>query len=423
MSNQRLSRRTALKLGLAGVALPTFVPRSVLGNAKAIPASERVTLGHIGVGGRGSYLLEASQSQPGIQSLAVADCFQEKREKAASQIAGNAYADFRHILDRKDIDGVIIATPDHWHVPIALLAAEAGKDVYVEKPLGISLEQDLVCQKVFRANKRIFQYGTQQREAKHQQVGREIVRSGQLGQLRAIEVKAPNGSRGGSTVTAPVPAGFDYEMWLGPASQSLYTVDRCKAPGGTYWCYDNSIGYLGGWGAHPLDIMVWCYDGDLAGPITVGGSGVVPAEGLYNTVVDWDMVLSMSDGVKVTFTVGDNSTKFIGTNGRLELTRGALRTFPKNLMPQGMPPNNHGRNVANHVENFADCIRSRKTTRSPMADAVRSDVLSHLCDIAVRTDEKITWNPADQQIVGGSTAARAMLSRPMREPWSIGPSI
>ena len=418
-----VSRRAALKstcAALAGLAVPNIIPSSALGDAHHRPASERVTLGHIGVGERGSFLLEVIQGSPGIQSLAVADCFQQRREQAASLIDGDAYSDFLHLLDRQDIDGVVIATPDHWHVPIAIMSARAGKDVYVEKPLGLSIEQNLVCQKVCQDEKRVFQYGTQQREARHIQAGREIFLSGQLGELKAIEVQAPNGERGGSTVTAQVPAGFDYDMWLGPAPKVPYTVDRCRAEGGSYWCYDYSIGYIAGWGAHPLDVMVWCYDGDLSGPYSVEGTGVVPTEGLFDTIVDWEMMLRMADGVKVAFKASQtNSTKFIGTDGKLELTRNSIRTFPKELRPEGIPANDHETNVVRHLENFADCIRSRKVANSPIEESVRSDVMSHLCDIAIRTGEKIIWDPAKQQILEGSDQAKAMASRPMRAPWTL----
>nr|WP_261342257.1 Gfo/Idh/MocA family oxidoreductase [Aeoliella mucimassa] len=378
-----------------------------------------MNLGHIGVGVRGTQILNSMRNLPGVQSVAVADCFEYRRENAAKQIGGEAYQDFRKLLDRKDIDGVIIATPDHWHVPIALMAADAGKDVYVEKPLGVCLEQDLLCQQVFSSNKRVFQYGTQQRESVHQQLGREIVRAGKLGELKAIEVKIPNGERGGSTAEEPVPSGFDYDRWLGPAPMATYTKDRCRASGGSYWCYDYSIGYLGGWGAHPLDILVWCYDGDMAGPYTIEGSGVVPTDGLYNTVVDWNMTLQMSDGVKITITTGDNSTKFIGVEGKVELTRGTLRTSPQEWKPDGVPSNNHSHSTAQHVANFADCIRSRETTHSHIQDAVRSDTISHLCDIAVRTGERITWDPIKQQITEGSNQAMDMISRPLRAPWTL----
>ncbi len=377
-----------------------------------------MTLGHIGVGGRGTYLMNAIHGVHGIQSLAVADCYEDRCQSAAAAIRGKAHADFREVLDRTDIDGVIIATPDHWHVPIALLAAQAGKDVYVEKPLGLTLAQDLLCRQVFSEQDRIFQYGTQQREAKHQQFGRELVRSGKLGEIKAIEVKAPNGGSGGSIAATPVPAGFAYDMWLGPAPKVPYTGDRCRPPG-TYWIYDQSIGYLAGWGAHPLDILVWCYDGDQAGPYTVEGTGVIPTEGLYDTVYDWDMNLWMADGVKITFKTGSDSTKFIGTEARLEMTRSSLRAFPKNLVPADLPSNNHQHNGARHIQVFADSIRSRRPASSPINDAVRSDVMSHLCDIAVRTGEKITWDPVKQQITAGSDRARAMTSRPMRDPWTL----
>ncbi|MCP4173006.1 MAG: Gfo/Idh/MocA family oxidoreductase [Fuerstiella sp.] len=416
-----MSRRKLLKTGCAAAtsfAAPVIIPSSALGDANMLPPSERVTLGHIGVGTRGRSLFAASQSGKGIQSLAVADCFKNRRESFAARIKGRAYADFRELLERDDIDGVIIATPDHWHVPIALMAARAGKDAYVEKPLGLTLEQSVTCQKVFTATKRIFQYGTQQREAIHQQFGRELVRSGKLGELKAIEVRAPNGGIGGTTAESPVPAGFDYDMWLGPAPKVPYTVDRCK-PQGTYWIYDQSIGYLGGWGAHPLDILVWCYGGDQSGPYTVEGTGVVPTEGLYDAVYDWDMTLRMADGVKITFRPGTDSTKFIGTQARLELTRNSIRAFPTELLSEEMPSNSHGQSNVRHVQAFVDSIRSRQPPTSPIDDAVRSDVMSHLCNIAVRTGEKITWDPARQQIIGGSTRAQSMASRPMREPWTL----
>ena len=418
MSHQKHTRRDALKTGCAfaaGVAAPTYIPSTALGNSETPPPSDRVTIGHIGLG-RGWGLIARAKKTNWIQSLAVADPFQHRRDGAAKQINGTAYDDFRRILDRKDIDGVIIATPDHWHVPMAVLAAQAGKDCYVEKPLGLSIEQNLVCQKVFKEQKRIFQYGTQQREAEHQRFGRELVRSGILGDLKAIEVQAPNGGTGGSTDAAPVPAGFDYDMWLGPAPKTPYTVDRCK-PKGTYWVYDQSIGYLGGWGAHPLDIMVWCYDGDQLGPYTVEGTGLIPTEGLYDTVYDWDMTLRMADGVKITFKPGSDSTKFIGTKGKLELTRNSIRAFPKDLLPEDLPANHDINNVEKHIQVFAESIRTREQASSPIDDSVRSDVISHLCDIAVRTGERITWDPTKQQIIGGSEKALSMVSRPMRAPY------
>ncbi|MBN2291712.1 MAG: Gfo/Idh/MocA family oxidoreductase [Pirellulales bacterium] len=421
MSTNKPTRRDILKAGCAaatGMVLPYAITTTALGSKDKPPASERITLGHIGVGNRGTYLLENfSPKTCGAQSVAVADCYAHHREAASKACGGKAYADFREIIARDDIDGVIIATPDHWHVPIAIMAARAGKDTYVEKPLGLTIEQNLVCQKVFREQKRIFQYGTQQRESEHMKIGREMIRSGKLGKLKGIEVRAPNGEGGGSTAKAPVPDGFDYDMWLGPAPESPYTVDRCKPPG-TYWVYDQSIGYLAGWGAHPLDILVWCYDGDMAGPYTVEGTGVFNPKELYNTVHDWNMVMQMSDGLKITFTHGNDSTKFIGTEGKLEMMRWGLRAAPQSLLPE-WPKFSHAGNVGNHIKSFVDSIRSRKESSSPIGDSVRSDIMSHLCDIAVRTGEKVTWDPKKEQLVNASEKAKAMLSRPMRKPWTL----
>jgi hypothetical protein len=207
-------------------------------------------------------------------------------------------------------------------------------------------------------------------------------------------------------------------MWLGPAPQTPYTTDRCHPPG-TYWIYDQSIGYLAGWGAHPLDIMVWCYDGDQAGPYTVEGTGAIAEQGLYDTVHNWSMNLEMADGVKVTFNHGSDSTKFIGTAARLELTRGSIRAFPQELLPADLPANDHANNTARHIQVFAESIRSRQEASSPVNDAFRSDAISHLCDIAVRTGEKLTWDPAQCKIIGGSDKAQAMFSRPLRQPWTL----
>ncbi len=323
MNHTRLSRRHLLKGAVAALAAPYFVPAAALGKADKLPASERVTLGHIGVGNQGGGLFNWFQQCQGAQSVAMADAYKDRREAFARKIKGKAYGDFRELLARDDIDAVVVATPDHWHVPIAIAAARAKKDAYVEKPLGVSLEQDLACLKVFTENKRIFQYGTFQRSLPHSRFGCELVRSGRIGKVHAIEVIAPNGGAGGSTQVVPVPPNLDYEMWCGPSPVKPYTADRCHPPG-TYWVFDYSIGYLGGWGAHPLDIMIFGSDADIAGPITVEGTGVIPTEGLYDTVYNWDMKLQLGDGVQMTFKPGGDSTKFIGPDGWVRICAAAL---------------------------------------------------------------------------------------------------
>lgn len=418
MSKSTLTRRDLLKGAAAAVAVPYLIPSTALGNADTPPPSEQVTLGHIGVGNEGRFLLHQFVGCKGCKSVAVADPYKERRDAMADVIKGKAYPDFREMLARSDIDAVIVATPDHWHVPIANLAARAKKDAYVEKPLGLTIEQNLTCRKVFKDNERIFQYGTQQRSSAHCRFGCELVRSGRIGKVHTLEVIAPDGAAGGSTVEVPVPDGFDYNMWNGPAPVKPYTVDRCK-PEGTYWIYDYSIGYLAGWGAHPLDIMVWGSEADLAGPISVEGTGKIPDKGLYDVVYNWDVKIQMADGVKMTFKPGGDSTKFIGPDGWVRVFRAGIEAEPKSLLQSKIGPNDtHLIESTNHYQNFVDAVKSRKQPVSNLADAVRSDIISQLCDIAVRTKRKITWDPKKELIVGDDEAAK-MIHRPMREPWTL----
>ena len=418
MSKSVLSRRHLFQAAAAAVAAPYVITSTALGNAETPPASERVTLGHIGVGNQGGYLFRCFQGCKGCQSVAVADAYKDRREAFAKMCKGTAYADFRELLARNDIDAVIIATPDHWHVPIAIAAARAKKDAYVEKPLGVTIEEDLAGLKAFRDNDRIFQYGTMQRSSAHCRFGCELVRSGKIGKVHTIEVIAPNGGAGGSTQTVPVPANLDYDMWCGPAPVKPFTADRPR-PNGTYWIYDYSIGYLGGWGAHPLDIMVWGSDADMAGPMTVEGTGVIPTEGLYDTVYNWDMKFQMADGVKMIFLPGGDSTKFIGTDGWVRIWRGGIDAEPKSLLGTKISLNEMKLiDSKNHYQNFVDAVKNRVTPVSTMADAVRSDIISHLCNIAVRLKRKITWDPKKESIVGDDEAAK-MMRRQYRAPWGL----
>jgi hypothetical protein len=419
MNDLPLTRRGLLKAAAAAtVASPYVITSAALGAGDKPPASQRIALGHIGVGGRGRDLFRGFQSCKGAQSVAVADCYQDRRESVAQVCGGKAYQDFRELLARPDIDAVVIATPDHWHVPLAIAAARAGKDAYVEKPLAVTLEQLLACRKVFQEKQRIFQYGTQQRSSKHCRFGCELVRNGRIGKVHTLEVIAPNGGAGGSTVEATVPAGLDYAMWCGPSPVRPYTADRCHPPG-TYWIYDYSIGYLGGWGAHPLDIMVWGSDADLAGPMVVEGTGVIPTKGLYDTVYNWDMKIQMAGGVKMTFKPGGDSTKFIGPDGWVRIWRGGIDAEPKSLLTSIIKPDEIHLTVSpRQDQNFLDAVKSRQQPVSHLADAVRSDIISQLSNIAVRLKRPVTWDPAQQQIVGDAEAAK-LAHREMREPWTL----
>ena len=412
---------------LAGaLAAPYILTSSALGQGGRPGASERVALGHIGVGSRGGGLLGGFLGLPEAQSVAVCDCFRSRREEAATAVNQRygdqgcaAYADFRELLARDDIDGVVIATHDVWHVPLAIAAARAGKDVYVEKPLGMSVRQDLACREVCQRYGTIFQYGTQQRSMAHCRYGCELVRNGRLGEIQSIEVVAPAGGSGGSTAPIPVPEDLDYETWLGPAPWSPYTADRCTNRGG-FWVYDNSIGFLAGWGSHPLDILDWAWGSHEMMPVECTGTGLIPTEGLYDTVATWEVHLRYPNGVPLTFTSGGGDlTRFVGTEGWLNISRGGLDAEPKSLLTSVIGPNElHLVESADHGGNFVESIKTRTPAVSPIESAVRSDTISHLGDIAIRTGRTIRWDPKAETILGDD-AARRMTTRPMRSPWRL----
>ncbi|MFW6107423.1 MAG: Gfo/Idh/MocA family protein [bacterium] len=410
MAKSALTRRRFLATAAASAAAPLVVPGTALGNQDKAAPSDRVGLGHIGCGGRGRALMHIGRCR-GAQSVFYCDPYKSRQR-------GNGTADFRELLARDDVDAVVVATPDHWHVPIACAAAQAGKDMYVEKPLGVCIAEDLACRQAVARYGRVFQYGTQQRSSAHCRFGCELVRSGYIGEVKAIEVVAPNGGRGGSTTPSPPPPDLDYEMWIGPAPWAPYTKDRCKTPG-TYWIYDYSIGFLGGWGAHPLDIMVWGYDIHKAGPVEVEGTGEIPSEGLYDTVINWDVRCHFANGLELRFTPGGNYTKFIGTEGWVGISRGGIQAQPPSLLDVTIRPDDiHLAESRHHGQNFIDAVRSRTRPVSHIDDAVRSDIISLLSDIAVRLGRPIRWDYAKERLITDPEAER-MLLRPYRAPWRL----
>jgi len=424
------SRRTLLKAASTAASafvFPTIVPSSVFG---ASAPSNRAALGHIGVGGQGSGVMQGFLGVAQSQSVAVCDAIKDRRENAAKAIdryyagqRGRAdfkgcriYSDFRELLSRDDIDAVVIATPDHWHVPIALEAVRSGKDVYVEKPLGISIEHDKAIRAAVHQHAAIFQYGTQQRSFnQHCGFACELVRNGYIGQLKAIDVVAHNGETGGNPAPQPVPEGLDYDMWLGPAPVTPYTKDRVFGTG-RWHIYDYAIGFIAGWGAHPLDIAHWGYPHI---PVEYEGKGRIPTEGLFDTVVDWDIRGRYASGVEFTMKAGNDKTTFVGTEGWVAPSRGGITAEPASLLKVKIKPDEvHLLQDKHHYADFAKCVLSRKTPVSNIDSAAQSDFMSHLGDIAIRTGRKITWDEKKETIVGDEVAIR-MMRRSLRAPWTI----
>jgi glucose-fructose oxidoreductase len=431
MKDQSIDRREFLKTGTAAaLMIPSIVPRSALGRGRVPAPSDRVTLGHIGVGGQGTWLLRGFLQVEQSRSVAVCDTFHSRGE-AAAQVVNAHYAespepraeggcavfhDFRELLDAPGIDAVVIATPDHWHVPIGMAAVRAGKDVYIEKPLGLSVRENKAMRSAVHGHGRIFQYGTQQRSFNtHCAFACELVRKGVLGELKAVHVAAPNGSRGGNPKPEPVPAGLDYEMWLGPAPAAPYATDRVIGEG-RWHIRDYALGFIAGWGAHPLDIAHW---GFPQIPVEYEGTGLIPSEGLFDTVLDWRIRGRYDGGAEFTYVTGEDRTTFVGSEGWIAPSRGGISANPESLLKiRPKPGEPRLLQSANHYLNFIDAVRSRKTPASDIDSAVQSDFMSHLSEMAVRLGRKIRWDPVRESVTGDPEAER-MMSRSMRPPWTV----
>mgnify|MGYP005846537689 FL=1 len=418
------SRRRFLRTALAGAALPTLVSTRLFGQDAP---SNQVAVGAIGVGGRGSALLREISNQPGVKVLGVCDVFQQRRERHAADLnqryggqVTTPYRDLRDLLARDDIDAVTIGTPDHWHVPAALLAVRSGKDVYVEKPLGLSMEELFAIRAACARYGRVFQYGTQQRSMDHIRFGCELVRNGRLGKIVEVEVTAPSyGFQGGSLQPEPVPEGLDYDLWLGPAPYRPYTKDRCTERG-AYWCSDNAHGFIGGWGAHPLTDMVWALGDDAASavPVEYEGTGRWGA-GLFDAPNHWDIRGRFANGVPFHFTPGGDCAHIKGERGEVWISRGGLKTEPAALAQEKFGPDETRLYVSRgHMANFVECVRTRKPTVAPVEVAVLSDTITQISMIAIITGRKIRWDPVREVILDDPEAARLM-SRAMREPWRL----
>lgn len=429
---EHCSRRQFLRgASAAAVAcgFPAIIPARVLG---ATAPSKRVNVGHIGVGGQGGGLLGGFLGVALGQSIAVCDPFNERQERAAQRIEQayaaeresgaykgcRKYTDFRELLACADIDAVVIATPDHWHVPIGLAAVRAGKDVYIEKPLGLTIEQNKVMREAVHAHGAVFQYGTQQRSfSQHCGYACELVRNGYIGEIKAVHVVAPNGATGGRSVAEPVPEGFDYDLWLGPAPVTPYTHDRVIGTG-RYHIYDYALGFIAGWGAHPLDIAHWGYPQI---PVEYEGTGRIDTAGLFDTVVDWDVRGRFASGAEFTLKPGSDLTTFVGSEGWIAVGRGrqTLAAEPASLLQvQIKPGQEHLLQTNNHYRDFLECVLTRRRPVSHIDSAVQSDFVSHLGDICIRTGRKIQWDPVKEVIVGDEIASR-MATRAMRAPWTL----
>ena len=422
-----LSRRGFVAGAAAAVALPYFVPGSALGRNGAVAPSERITVGVIGAGNRGVHHTKGFSSRPDSEVLAVCDPQQKKRlgtrALAEKQSKGcKDYADFRDILARDDIDAVAIASPENWHALHGAMACEAGKDVYGEKALTLTVAEGRALCKTVRCYGRIFQAGTQQRSDQRFRFACELARNGYLGTLQRVKVGVPGGRALPNAPAKPAPPDIDYDLWLGPAPQTPYNDLKCSF--NWYFIQDYCAGWIQSWGVHHCDIALWGAPTLHAGKVQVSGTAVFPTEGIANTSITWNTEIVTPGGLRMTFC--DNKTpdhrqgcRFEGTKGWVHVTRGGIRAEPASLLQVKLKPDDeHLYESRDHHGNFLECIRTRRDPAAPVEACHAATTISLIADIATRLERKLTWDWAAERFVDDAAANR-MLRRSMRAPWTL----
>ncbi len=417
-----VTRRQFLKgsaVAAGALAWPTIVPSSVFG---AGAPSNRITMGCIGVGGKGRGNMKAFKGKSECEVVAVCDVDVKHIEQAlqsAGLKANSSYTDFRELLARDDIDAVSIAAPDHWHVPMSIVAVRAGMDVFCEKPLTLTVGEGRVLADEVKRYGRVFQTGSQQRSGSEFRFACELVRNGRIGKLHTMRVGISGNNRTCPPTweAEPVPEGFDYDMWLGPAPWEPYTEQRCHYQ--FRFILDYSGGQMTNWGAHYLDIAQWGNGADDTGPVEIVGSGDFPKTGLFTTAQNENIEYTYANGVKLFLKSGSGHTRFEGTKGWVDVKRGKIDAEPKSLLTSKIGPNEiHLYDSNDHKQNFLDCIKSRKDTICTAEIGHRSSSVCHLGNIAMQLGRKLKWDPKAESFISDS-AANNMLTRAMRAPWRL----
>ncbi len=395
----------------AALSLPYYVPQRAFG------ANDRMLGGLIGVKNQGTANLKL------FADSAVALCDVDKNVLATAATTADKlgcktkqYDDYRKLLDNKSLDFVVITTPDHWHAKQTIDAVAAGKHVYCEKPLSLTIADGRRMVAAARKYNRVVQTGSQQRSYENFRLACELARNGAIGTIKEVHVGIPavNFKPKPEPDSAPPPE-LDYEFWLGPAPERAYNVNRVHYNFRFFWDY--SGGQMTNFGAHHIDIGQWGLAMDNSGPVEIEGTAVYHPQQWVEVPIESRITLKYANGTVMT--VGQNQedikggTKFIGTDGEIFVTRGGLEGTPDTIKKYTPPKKEDGR--ANHRDNFFACIRSGER---PICDAEvghRSATCCHLANISLRLGRKIRWDPAAEQMLDDSQAS-AMVERPIVRP-------
>ena len=422
-----LSRRKFLSTAAGAVALPYFVPASVFAGAGNAAPSERITLGFIGAGKQSQHLMRSFLNSPGTQVVAACDVDKLKlargkkivedhyaRKSGGSYKGCDPYGDFRDVLARDDIDAVVISTPDHWHAITVIQSAQAGKDIYCEKPLSQTIEEARAMVNAVRRYGRIFQTGSMQRSNWRFRLGCELVQNGYIGELKHVTVGISGPPKNPALAAQPVPDYLDWNMWLGPAQWRTYNAELSPhLSRNVFPAWRNNRRFGGGgmtdWGAHHFDIAQWGMGMDESGP-----TEIIPPDGKDYKVLTY----KYASGVTMTRDSA-NGVLFTGTKGTIETNRNHFSTSPESLKDRKIGPNEkHLYESRNHYVDWLDAIRKRSKPICDIEVGCRSVSVCHLGNIAYQLGRPLKWDPEREVFVGDSDANR-LLSRPMRSPWHL----
>lgn len=420
-NTNQVSRRRFLQAG--SLAVPLFISGAVLGKDGRIAPSNRITLGGIGIRHRGGYVLHFMLQEPDVQFLAIADVRADCREnvaKTANDLYQNndcaKYRDFRELLDRKDIDAVLIATGDRWHTTASIMAAKSGKDVYSEKPCCLTIEQCQALDDTMRRFGTVFQAGTQRRSIDNFQLAVELARSGKLGKIHTVHASIYHLSNRYDWLPEqplPDPDVIDWEMWLGPAPWRPYNVAYVDGGWRGFDDFDAGAKLLD-WGAHTSDLCQWAVTDDDTVPVeyeAVGGTvNCLYANGIKH-VMRPDGWLGL--GTCPIRIEGDEGWVETGDSGRIVVAPDSLR---KELRPITVMP---GTSPQTHVRNFFDCVKSRSQPVCNAAVTRRSHTACLAAALSWILKRKLKFDPVKEEFLGDEEANR-MRSRAMRQPWSLG---
>ena len=423
---------------VTGLLVPTIVPASVFG---AEAPSNRVTIGCIGVGRQGTSDMKDFLGQPSAQIIAVCDLDTRRVANAKKTVETHysrqspggtykgcrTYGDFRELVAQADIDAVSIVTPDHWHALPAIAAAKAGKDIFLEKPLTLTIQEGRVLSDTVRRYNRVFQVGSQQRSDTRFRQACELVRNGRIGKVHTVKVGFGTDPGTGVEPVMSVPDNLNYDFWLGPAPREAYTEKRVhpqKDYGRPGWLRisDYGAGMITGWGAHHNDIAQWGLGTEYSGPVEIEGQTEYPKDGLWDVHGPFRIEYTYAYGVKVICADEDklkSGVTFEGDQGWVWVTRGRIDAEPKSLLTSTIGPNEIQLYKSNnHKGNFLDCVKSRAMTIAPVEIAHRSCTVCLLGDIAMHLGRKLKWNPDKEEFIGDEQANR-MRAKTMRSPWTL----